>query len=138
MENDGASCFWDDPSATGSSVSPSDQSEWLRTTLSVEADKKFADNLLGGTMLSGISFQVTKLLHENLRQQAELLRRNKEKREEISKLRKQHPEEHQLIKPDICSIRHRQSLMRFAKVDAKRNRLKRFFSAGCSSFDTLI
>ncbi|GAY59221.1 hypothetical protein CUMW_192960 [Citrus unshiu] len=80
-----------------------------------------------------LKFQLTKLMEESLRQQAELLKRNDEKRKIIDKLR-----------AHIECLRNQnralQSDLRFSKVEVKSNQTSRlsglsfnkFFKAGCS------
>ncbi|XP_012446150.1 uncharacterized protein LOC105769809 [Gossypium raimondii] len=82
-------------------------------------------------------FQFTKLMEENLRQQAELLRRNNEKRETINRLRlklEQVKSENKILQLQKC--------LYCSKVGVKRNHsqnsrstglfLGKFFNGGCS------
>lgn len=79
-----------------------------------------------------LKFQLTKLMEESLRQQAELLKRNDEKRKIINKLRAH-------IECLRSQNRALQSDLRFSKVEMKNqtSRLSglsfnKFFKAGCS------
>lgn len=82
-----------------------------------------------------LKFRVTKLMQESLRQQAELLKRNEDKRKTIKALRAQ-------MEHLRSQNRALQSSLRFSKVEVKSNRFhmprlsgllfNKFFKGGCS------
>ncbi|KAE8689395.1 Tetratricopeptide repeat (TPR)-like superfamily protein [Hibiscus syriacus] len=102
-----------------------------------EVSDEFVEFQKGGFGKVNTWFRVTKLMEETLRQQAELLRRNEEKRETINRLRLKL--EH--LKSEN-KILHLQKCLYCSNIGLKRNHsqrsrstglfLGRFFNGGCS------